>query len=56
MRHTLICPQFGGQVDQLGGEIWEDAQKGQSSNADTDVKGRLSGEVKTTSSYLQCFW
>lgn len=36
MRHTLICPQFGGQVDQLGGEIWEEAQHGQRSNAETN--------------------
>lgn len=35
MRHTLICPQFGGQVDQLGGEIWEEAQQGQRSDAET---------------------
>lgn len=42
MRHTRICPQFRGQVDQLGGEIWEDAQHDQSSNAETNVKLGLS--------------
>lgn len=46
MRHTLICPQFRGQVDQLGGEIWGGAQHGQSSNAETNVKPRLSNTLE----------
>lgn len=37
MSHTVIGPQLRGQVDQLGGEIWEDAQKGQGSDMETNV-------------------